>query len=72
VVPIGVRVTEGRFRRVRAAAGYGTNDCFRGGAAWAARNWPGGGRVLEGSGPAIHIGGGGAAHAGVRGAPGGD
>jgi outer membrane protein assembly complex protein YaeT len=56
VVPIGVRVTEGRFRRVRAAAGYGTNDCFRGGAAWTARNWLGGGRVLEVSARASKIG----------------
>jgi outer membrane protein assembly complex protein YaeT len=56
VVPIGVRVTEAKFRRVRAAAGYGTNDCFRGGAAWTARNWLGGGRVLEVSARASKIG----------------
>jgi outer membrane protein assembly factor BamA len=56
VVPIGVRIREGKFRRVRAAVGYGTNDCFRGGAAWTARNWLGGGRVLEVSARASKIG----------------
>jgi outer membrane protein insertion porin family len=56
VVPIGVRIREGKFRRVRAAVGYGTNDCFRGGAAWTARNWLGGGRILEVSARASKIG----------------
>jgi len=56
VVPIGVRIREGKFRRVRAAAGYGTNDCFRGGAAWTARNWLGGGRIFEVSARASKIG----------------
>jgi outer membrane protein insertion porin family len=56
VVPIAITVREGKFRRVRAAAGYGTNDCLRGGAAWSARNWLGGGRVLELSTRASKIG----------------
>jgi outer membrane protein assembly complex protein YaeT len=56
VVPIGVRIREGKFRRVRAAVGYGTNDCFRGGAAWTARNWLGGGRIFEVSARASKIG----------------
>ena len=56
VVPIDVRVNEAKFRRVRAAVGYGTNDCFRGGAAWTARNWLGGGRLLDISARASKIG----------------
>ncbi|HET7042882.1 MAG TPA: BamA/TamA family outer membrane protein, partial [Gemmatimonadales bacterium] len=56
VVPIAVRVNEARFRRARAAVGYGTNDCFRGGAAWTARNWLGGGNLLDLSVHASKIG----------------
>lgn len=47
VVPLLIQVSEGRFHRVRAAAGYGTNDCFRGGAGWTARNFFGNGRALD-------------------------
>jgi outer membrane protein insertion porin family/translocation and assembly module TamA len=56
VVPLAVHVREAPFRRVRAAVGYGTNDCLRGGAAWTARNWLGGGRVLELSARASKVG----------------
>jgi outer membrane protein assembly complex protein YaeT len=47
VVPVAVQVSEGNFRRVRAGIGYGTNDCVRLGAGWTARNWLGGGRLLD-------------------------
>lgn len=47
VVPLLIQVNEGRFHRARAAAGYGTNDCFRGGAGWTARNFFGNGRALD-------------------------
>jgi len=56
VVPIAVRLREARFRRARAAVGYATNDCFRGGAGWTARNWLGGGRQLDISARASKIG----------------
>lgn len=56
VVPIDIRVREARFRRVRAAVGYGTNDCLRAGAGWTARNWFGGGRLLDLSVRASKIG----------------
>ena len=56
VVPIAVRVNEAKFRRARTAIGYGTNDCLRGGAAWTARNWLGGGNLLDISAHASKIG----------------
>lgn len=56
IVPIRVSVSEAKFRRVRAALGYGTNDCVRAGAAWTARNWLGGGRLLDLSVHASKIG----------------
>ncbi len=56
IVPISVRVSEAPFRRIRAGVGYGTNDCFRGGAGWTARNWLGGGRQLDLSARASKIG----------------
>ena len=56
IVPIDVSVSEAKFRRVRAGVGYGTNDCFRGGAGWTARNWFGGGRQLDLSARASKIG----------------
>lgn len=56
VVPIDITVREAKFRRVRAAVGYGTNDCLRGGAGWSARNWLGGGRLLDLSMRASKIG----------------
>lgn len=56
VVPVAVQVNEGNFRRVRAAVGYGTNDCVRFGAGWTARNWLGGGRLLDLSGQVSKVG----------------
>jgi outer membrane protein assembly complex protein YaeT len=47
VVPLHVQVSEGRFYRARATAGYGTIDCFRAGAGWTARNFFGNGRALD-------------------------
>jgi outer membrane protein assembly factor BamA len=47
VVPLLIQVSEGRFHRARAAVGYGTNDCFRGGLGWTARNFFGDGRALD-------------------------
>lgn len=47
IVPLLVQVSEGRFYRARASAGYGTTDCFRGSAGWTARNFFGNGRALD-------------------------
>ncbi len=46
-VPLLVQVNEGRFRRIRSSVGFGTNDCFRAGLGWTARNWTGGGKILD-------------------------
>ncbi|MEO5825231.1 MAG: BamA/TamA family outer membrane protein [Gemmatimonadales bacterium] len=56
IVPMLVTVTEGRFHRARASAGYGTIDCLRAGAGWTARNFLGNGRVLDVSGRLSKIG----------------
>src|SRR5690606_34493267 len=56
VVPISVQVTEGRSHRARASVGYATNDCFRVGAGWTARNFLGNGRVVDVSGRVSKIG----------------
>lgn len=56
IVPLLVRVREGRMHRVRGGVGYATTDCFRGGAAWRARNFSGGARIFEISGRASKIG----------------
>jgi outer membrane protein insertion porin family len=47
VVPVTISVTEGPMHRIRLAAGYGTNDCFRTGAGWSARNALGSGQVFD-------------------------
>jgi len=47
LVPLLVQVNEGNFHRARATVGYGTTDCFRGGAGWTARNFFGNGRALD-------------------------
>ena len=47
LVTVDVRVTEGPLHRIRAGAGYGTIDCFRGLAGWTAHNFFGGGRTLD-------------------------
>ena len=46
-VPLVARVREGRLHRARGSVGYGTTDCFRGSAGWRARNFSGGGRILD-------------------------
>ena len=46
-VPLLVQVNEGKFRRIRGALGYATNDCFRGSLGWTSRNFLGGGRILD-------------------------
>lgn len=56
VVPLWVDVREGPSHRVRASAGFGTNDCFRTSAGWTARNFLGNGRVVEVSGRLSKIG----------------
>jgi outer membrane protein assembly complex protein YaeT len=56
VVPLLVRVTEGRVHRARGAVGFATNDCFRVGAGWTARNFLGNGRVVDVSGRLSKIG----------------
>lgn len=56
IVPIIVSVVEGKVHRARAVAGYATNDCFRAGAGWTARNFLGNGRVVDVSGRISKIG----------------
>jgi outer membrane protein assembly complex protein YaeT len=46
-VAVRVQVSEGRLRRLRAGAGYGTVDCFRALTSWSASNVLGGGQVLD-------------------------
>lgn len=46
-VPLVARIRPGRGHRARASLGYGTTDCIRAGAGWRARNWSGGGRILD-------------------------
>lgn len=47
VVPLTITVAEGPLHRARAAVGYGTNDCFRVGLGWAARNAFGRGQMFD-------------------------
>jgi outer membrane protein assembly factor BamA len=47
VVPITIQVVEAPFHRIRGAVGYGTLDCFRGGAGWTARNALGKGQIFD-------------------------
>lgn len=56
LVPVHVQVTEGRFYRARASAGFGTTDCFRGSAGWTARNFFGNGRALDIQGSVSKVG----------------
>jgi outer membrane protein insertion porin family len=47
-VPLVVQVNEGYRRRIRGAAGFGTEDCFRGSLGWTSRNFLGSnGRILD-------------------------
>ncbi|NNG17399.1 MAG: hypothetical protein HKM89_13045 [Gemmatimonadales bacterium] len=55
-VPLLVQVSEGRFHKVRTGVGFGTDDCFRLGAGWTARNFLGGGQVFDISGRISKLG----------------
>ena len=47
-VPMLVQVNEAKRHRIRSGIGYGTEDCFRGSAAWTTRNFLGSnGRILD-------------------------
>lgn len=56
LVPIVVTVKENAAHRARASAGYGTDDCFRVGTGWTARNFPGSGLVFDVTGQLSKIG----------------
>ena len=47
IVPVTITVVEGPMYRIRLASGYGTNDCFRSGAGWTARNALGSGQIFD-------------------------
>jgi outer membrane protein assembly factor BamA len=66
MVAISVQVTEGKLNAVRAGAGYGTLDCFRGQAGWTGRNFFGGGRSLDVSGRLSKVAGRSIACPGIR------
>jgi outer membrane protein insertion porin family len=55
-VAIAVRVTPSLGHRAKASAGYGTDDCFRVGAGWTSRNFPGSGLVFDVTGQLSKIG----------------
>ncbi len=55
-VRVLVRVAEGPLHRVRAGAGYGSVDCFRVQAGWAAYDFFGGGRTLDVTGRVSKLG----------------
>jgi outer membrane protein assembly factor BamA len=57
-VGVRVQVSEARFRRFRAGAGYGTVDCFRALMGWTLSNAFGGGRSLDVSARASKFGAG--------------
>ncbi|HEY3934162.1 MAG TPA: BamA/TamA family outer membrane protein [Gemmatimonadales bacterium] len=56
VVPLAVSVLPNFGHRVKASAGYGTDDCFRVGTGWTSRNFPGTGLVLDVTGQLSKIG----------------
>ena len=47
IVPLLVRVEPTSAHRATAQVGYGTDDCFRAGLGWTARNTPGNGLVFD-------------------------
>jgi outer membrane protein assembly factor BamA len=47
IVPLAVSVVPSLGHRAKASAGYGTDDCFRVGTEWAARNFPNRGLVFD-------------------------
>lgn len=56
IVPLTIQVIEGPLHRARAAIGYGTNDCFRTGIGWTARNAFGHGQIFDVSAQVSKIG----------------
>lgn len=46
-VPLLVTVQEGKMHRALASVGYATTDCFRAGVGWTARNFLGGGKIID-------------------------
>lgn len=56
LVPLIVRVLPTSAHRATAQAGYGTDDCFRVGLGWTARNTPGNGLVFDATGQLSKIG----------------
>jgi len=56
LVPLLVRVEPTWPHRATAQVGYGTDDCFRAGLGWTARNTPGMGLILDVSGQVSKIG----------------
>ena len=56
LVPLRVKVTANFGHRAKASAGYGTDDCFRTGVGWTARNFPGTGLVFDITGQLSKIG----------------
>lgn len=56
VVPLTIAVSEGTLYRARASLGYGTNDCFRAGLGWTARNAFGNGQIFDVSGQMSKLG----------------
>lgn len=55
-VPLLVSVVNNDGHRAKASVGYGTDDCFRLGAGWTARNFPGSGLVFDVTGQLSKIG----------------
>ncbi len=56
VVPLTIQLTEGSLHRAQAALGYGTNDCFRTGIGWTARNALGRGQIFDASAQVSKLG----------------
>ena len=56
VVPLTIVVTDGPMHRARASAGFGTNDCFRFGLGWTARNAMGHGQIFDVSAQTSKVG----------------
>jgi outer membrane protein assembly factor BamA len=56
VVPLTILVTDGPMHRARSTVGYGTNDCFRLGLGWTARNALGHGQIFDVAAQASKVG----------------
>jgi outer membrane protein insertion porin family len=56
IVPISVSVVQNAGHRAKASSGYGTDDCFRMGLGWTARNFPKSGLVFDVTGQLSKIG----------------